>query len=319
MAGARGDPRRQDSAWAERMPMRRRSRETIRTARPASLGERLQRPPPLSLPVPLRCSRKLDPTSTLRRSRPRSSRPRRWPRSRAWRPRARGRSHCAATEIVVDPPSLPARGPLGSGNQVNLDVTVRNVSRRRLEIAVDPAVAGSGARLQILPDTLALDPASPLRSGCSVACGRCRPRRRPVRRHPDRARVRCSVPCALGDRGACRRQAVAHTAASLADHVRTIRRQPGRPQRRRWSRRRHGSRPAAFCRSRSFRIDLLPRRPAARDDCTRPRPLPGLYAFGLTVAGPAASHFPAGSIRWRLEATPVSGAADTETIHFHIR
>src|SRR5262249_37369817 len=43
-------------------------------------------------------------------------------------------------------------------NQVNLDITVRNVSRRRLRLAFDPASSGSGARLQILPTSLTLDP-----------------------------------------------------------------------------------------------------------------------------------------------------------------
>src|SRR5262249_41044172 len=67
-------------------------------------------------------------------------------------------SAAAGTEVVVDPVSLAFGVPLGSGNQVNFDVTVRNGSRRRRQIDFAAASPGSGARLQILPRSVTLDP-----------------------------------------------------------------------------------------------------------------------------------------------------------------
>jgi len=248
--------------------------------------------------VPLRCSRKLD-------------RPRRCgaqaalvqtadagPRSRACAPGARGRFPLrrqprSSSTALRSRARVSARDP---ENQVNLDVTVRNVSRRRLEIAVDPAVRARAASAD--PPGHAGSGPGRVRYGRGVRRVRTLPpARRPVRRHPDRARVRCSVPCALGHRGPVDRQAVAHTAASPPDP-------PSAPSDanpavlsvRRWCVDGTAAARSFYAASRSF-ASTSPRRPAARDDCTRPRPPARSMRSVSRVAGPAASHFPAGSIR----------------------
>jgi hypothetical protein len=64
----------------------------------------------------------------------------------------------AATELVADPATLALGTAFANGAQVGDILTLRNVSRRRLEVALDPAAAGSGADVVLTESRVSLAP-----------------------------------------------------------------------------------------------------------------------------------------------------------------
>jgi subtilisin family serine protease len=225
----------------------------------------------------------------------------------------------AATEVVVDPPSLPLGVPLGSGNQVNLDITVRNVSRRRLEIAVDPASAGSGARLEILPDKLTLGPGESASVGVfgrvetlPAAPGGLSGALRIVPRFAAPFRVRWAIALPVERRPLLTQLRLSQTTFAPSDaNPAVLSVVAGRVD---------GTAAAPqLLPLEELRIDLF-HGDRLLGTIARVRDLlPGLYAFGLTGRGPRGKQLPRGEYSVRLEATPVSGPDDAKTIRFHIR
>jgi subtilisin family serine protease len=225
----------------------------------------------------------------------------------------------AATEIVVDPPALPFGVPLGAGNQVNIDVRVRNVSRRRLELDLDPADAGSGVRLTLMPERLALGPGESATVG---VFGRAQslPRApgglagaiRVVPEFGAAFRVRWAIAVPVQDRPLLARARLSQTTFAPSDAnpaVLTV--VAGRVD---------GTAAAPqLLPLEELRVDLF------HDDrllgtIARVRDLlPGRYAFGLTGRGPRGRQLPPGSYSVRLTATAVTGVEDAETVRFHIR
>ena len=225
----------------------------------------------------------------------------------------------AATEIVVDPPSLPLGVPLGSGNQVNLDLTVRNVSRRRLEIAVDPASAGSGARLEILPNTLVLAPGQSATLGVfgrvqtlPAAPGGLSGAIRVVPKFAAPFRVRWAIALPVEGKPLLTQLRLSQTTfvpsdanpALLSVVAGRVDGTAAAPQ----------LLPLEELRIDLFHADRLLGTIARVRDL-----LPGLYAFGLTGRGPRGKQLPPGEYSVRLQATPVTGPDEVKTIRFHIR
>jgi len=66
----------------------------------------------------------------------------------------------ASTEVVADPATLALGSVFADGAQVGGTLTLRNVSRRRLDLSFDPASAGSGATVTVTPQRLSLAPGS---------------------------------------------------------------------------------------------------------------------------------------------------------------
>jgi len=225
----------------------------------------------------------------------------------------------AATEVVVDPPSLALGVPLGSGNQVNLDVTVRNVSRRRLEIAVDPASGGSGARLEVLPHNLVLGPGESAAVGVfgrvqtlPSAPGGLSGALRIVPKFAAPFRVRWAIAVPLEDRPLLTQLRLSQTTFAPSDaNPAVLSVVAGRVD--------GTAESPQLLPLEELRIDLF-HGDRLLGTIARVRDLlPGLYAFGLTGRGPRGRQLPPGGYSVRLMATPVSGADDARTIRFHIR
>jgi subtilisin family serine protease len=64
----------------------------------------------------------------------------------------------ASTEVVADPATLALGSAFENGAQVGDTLTLRNVSKRRLDLTFDPASAGSGATVTLTPEKLSLAP-----------------------------------------------------------------------------------------------------------------------------------------------------------------
>jgi minor extracellular serine protease Vpr len=64
----------------------------------------------------------------------------------------------ASTELVADPSTLALGSAFGKGAQVGAALTLRNVSRRRLDITLDPAGAGSGADVTLTETHVVIAP-----------------------------------------------------------------------------------------------------------------------------------------------------------------
>ncbi len=225
----------------------------------------------------------------------------------------------AGTEVVVDPPSVAFGVPVGVGNQVDADVTLRNVSRRRLVVSLDPASAGSGARLTLLPAKLTLAPGATATGtvlgrvpALPAAPGGLAGAFRVVPEFAAPFRVRWAISLPVTGKPLLTRLRLSQTTFAPSD-----------------------ANPAVL----SFvagRVDgsddqpqLLPleelRLDLYHDDrflgtIARVRDLlPGRYAFGLTGRGPRGRRLPAGNYSVRLVATPVAGPDDQATVRFHIR
>jgi len=225
----------------------------------------------------------------------------------------------ATTEVVIDPPALAFGVPLGSGNQVNVDVTVRNVSRRRLEIALDPASRGSGARLQILPDKLALGPGKSASVGLfgrvptlPSAPGGLSGAFRVVPQFASPFRVRWAIALPVQGKPLLTQPRLSQTTFAPSDAnpaVLTV--VAGRVD--------GAANAPQLLPLEQLQIDLL------HDDrllgtIARIRDLlPGRYAFGLTGRGPRGKRLPSGNYSVRLVATSVTGEADETTVRFQIR
>jgi hypothetical protein len=225
----------------------------------------------------------------------------------------------AQTEVVVDPPSLPFGTPLGTGNQVNVDITVRNVSRRRLEIAFDPATAGSGARLEILPATLTLDPGQSASVGVfgrartlPAAPGGLSGALRVVPQFAAPFRVRWAIALPVQDKPLLTQARLSQTTFAPSDaNPAVLSVVAGRvdgtadsPQ----------LLPLEELRIDLFHGDRLLGTIARIRDL-----LPGRYAFGLTGRGPRGGQLRRGDYSVRLVATAVTGSEDAKTVRFHIR
>lgn len=63
-----------------------------------------------------------------------------------------------ATEIAADPATLALGSVFSSGGAAGAPLTLTNVSRRWLDITLDPAAAGSGADVTLTPDHVVLPP-----------------------------------------------------------------------------------------------------------------------------------------------------------------
>ena len=64
----------------------------------------------------------------------------------------------ASTELVADPATLALGSVFAKGTQVGAALTLRNVSRRWLDIALDPSAAGSGADVTLTETRVVLAP-----------------------------------------------------------------------------------------------------------------------------------------------------------------
>jgi hypothetical protein len=228
-------------------------------------------------------------------------------------------SAAAGTEVVVDPPSVGLGVPLGSGNQVNLDVTVRNVSRRRLRIDFEAASTGSGARLQILPASMTLDPGESAPVGVfgrvpvlPEAPGALSGAFRVVPRFAAPFRVRWAIAVPVQGKPLLSGLQLSQTTFSPSDAnpaVLTV--VAGRvdgiaasPQ---------------LMPLEQLRIDLFHGNRLLGMIARVRDLLPGQYAFGLTGRGPRGGRLPPGSYSVRLEATAVTGESGSQTVRFHIR
>ena len=225
----------------------------------------------------------------------------------------------AGTEVVVDPPSVGFGIPLGTGNQVNVDVTVRNVSRRRLKIDFDPRSAGSGARLQILPASLALAPGESASVGVfgrvpvlPSTPGGLSGAFRVVPQFAAPFRIRWAIALPVQDKPLLSGLHLSQTTFAPSD-----------------------ANPAVLSVV-AGRVDgtaaspqLVPLEQLQLDlyhgdrllgTIARIRDLlPGQYAFGLTGRSPRGGQLPPGSYSVRLEATAVTDQTDHQTVRFHIR
>ena len=65
-----------------------------------------------------------------------------------------------ATELIADPSTLALGSAFGNGAQVGAALTLRNVSRRWLDITLDPAAAGSGADVTLTESHVVIPPGS---------------------------------------------------------------------------------------------------------------------------------------------------------------
>jgi subtilisin family serine protease len=225
----------------------------------------------------------------------------------------------AGTEVVADPPTLPLGVPLGTGNQVNFDLTLHNVSRRRLEISLRPNSAGSGAAIQILPDRLVLGPGQAGSVGVfgrvetlPAAPGGLSGAIRVVPEFAAPFRVRWAIAVPVRGKPLLGTPRLSQTTFAPSDAnpaVLTI--AAGRVD---------GTASApALLPLEQLQLDLF------HDDrllgtIARVRDLlPGRYAFGLTGRGPRGRQLPRGSYSVRLVATSVTGEQETKTVRFHIR
>jgi hypothetical protein len=225
----------------------------------------------------------------------------------------------AGTEVVADPPSLPFGVPLGTGNQVNFDVTLRNVSRRRLEIAVKPNSAGSGARLEILPARVVLGPGEETSVGVfgrvrtlPTAPGGLEGAIRIVPEFAAPFRVRWGIAVPVRGKPLLAAPRLSQTTFAPSDAnpaVLTV--VAGRVD---GTASAPGLLPLELLQIDLFHDDRLLGTIARVRDL-----LPGRYAFGLTGRGPRGKQLPRGSYSVRLVATSVTGEQQTKTVRFHIR
>ena len=224
----------------------------------------------------------------------------------------------ASSEIVVSPPSVAFGVPLGVGNQVNADITVRNVSRRRLEVALDPASTGSGVRLEMLPDKLVLGPGESASVGVfgrvptlPAAPGGLSGAFRVVPRFGVPFRVRWAVTLPVQGEPLLARLQLSQTTFAPSDAnpavlsvvAGRVDGKPDSPQ----------LLPLA-----ELRLDLF-HDGRMLGTIARVRDLlPGRYAFGLTGRGPRGRQLPPGNYSVRLIATPIVGEADAQAVRFRV-
>jgi hypothetical protein len=225
----------------------------------------------------------------------------------------------AGTEVVADPPSLPFGVPLGAGNQVNFDVTLRNVSERRLEIAVKPNSAGSGARVQILPSRIVLDPGEETTVGVfgrvdtlPAAPGGLRGAIRVVPEFAAPFRVRWGIAVPVRGKRLLATPRLSQTTFAPSDaNPAVLSIVAGRVD---------GTAAApALLPLEQLQLDLFHGHRLLGTIARVRDLLPGRYAFGLTGRGPRGKQLPRGSYSVRLVATAVTGEQETRTIRFHIR
>jgi subtilisin family serine protease len=225
----------------------------------------------------------------------------------------------AGTEIVVDPPSVAFGVPAGVGNQVDADVTLRNVSRRKLDISLDPASAGSGARLVFSPAKVVLDPGESASVGIfgqvptlPRAPGGLAGAFRVVPAFAEPFRVRWAIAVPVLGRPVLDRPHLSQTTFAPSDaNPAVLTFVAGRVD--------GSAESPQLLPLEELRLDLF------HDDrllgtIARVRDLlPGEYAFGLTGRGPRGRQLPHGSYSVRLVATPIVGPEDALTVHFRIR
>jgi len=224
----------------------------------------------------------------------------------------------SGTEVVVTPPAIAFGVPLGVGNQVNADITVRNVSRRRLAITLDPAETGSGARLEMLPDSLLLLPGESASVGVfgrvptlPKAPGGLTGAFRVVPRFGAPFRVRWAIAVPVQGKPLLDQVRLSQTTFAPSDANPAV---------------------LSFVAGRVDGTDdspqLLPLSELRLDlyhgdrllgTIARVRDvLPGRYAFGLTGRGPLGRRLPRGDYSVHLVATPVTGIPDEQTIEFRV-
>jgi hypothetical protein len=225
----------------------------------------------------------------------------------------------ASTEIVVDPPSVAFGVPAGVGNQVDADVTLRNISRRRLEVSLDPASAGSGARLTLSPARVVLDPGGT--ASVSIfgrvptlpsAPGGLAGAFRVVPSFAQPFRVRWAIAVPVLDRPVLTRPRLSQTTFAPSDAnpavltfvAGRVDGSAGAPQ---------------LMPLDELRLDLF-HDGRLLGTIARVRDLlPGEYAFGLTGRGPRGRQLPRGNYSVRIVATPIAGRDTTVSVSFHIR
>ncbi|HZO49265.1 MAG TPA: S8 family serine peptidase [Gaiellaceae bacterium] len=225
----------------------------------------------------------------------------------------------ASVEVVLDPPSLALGVPLGSGNQVNVDATVRNVSRRALEVELDAAAAGSGARLRVVPARLTLPPLGSAQVGVfgrvpalPRAPGALAGAIRVVPQFAAPFRVRWSI--AVPDErepllSSLRLSQTTFVPSDANPAVLTF--VAGRVD--------GGAGSPQLLPLSELRVDLY-RGDRLLGTLARLRNLlPGRYAVGLTGRGPRGRRLPAGSYAARLVAASVTGVEQERAVSFRIR
>jgi minor extracellular serine protease Vpr len=227
-------------------------------------------------------------------------------------------SAAAETEVVVSPPAVAFGVPLGVGNQVNADITVRNVSRRRLTITLDPAGTGSGARLEMLPDKLVLLPGGSASVGVfgrvpslPAAPGGLTGAFRVVPRFGTPFRVRWAIAVPVQGKPLLAQVRLSQTTFAPSDANPSVLslvagRVDGSPES-----------PQLMPLS-ELRIDLFHGNHLLGTIARVRDLLPGRYAFGLTGRGPRGRQLPRGEYSVRLVATPVAGVPDEQTVRFRV-
>jgi hypothetical protein len=224
----------------------------------------------------------------------------------------------AATEIVVDPPALAFGAPLGRGNQVNQDVTVRNVTRRRLKIELDPAGKGTGARISVSPRVVTLAPGESTQVGIfgrvpvlPAAPGGLFGAFRVVPEYAAPFRVRWAIAVPADSRPLLSRLRLSQTTFVPSDANPAV---------------------LTFVAGRVDGVDVPELLPLERLElelykgdrllgslATLRNLLPGRYAFGLTGRGPRGATLRRGEYAVELVATSVTGREQDAVVRFRIR
>jgi Subtilase family/Peptidase inhibitor I9 len=228
-------------------------------------------------------------------------------------------SAAADTEIVVDPPSLALGVPVGVGNQVDGDVTLRNVSTRTLAVTLDAASAGSGARLELSPSRVVLPsgqtatvsvfgrvPTLPAAPGGLAGAFRVVPEFAA----PFRVRWAIAVPV-LGRPVLARPHLSQTTFAPSDDNPAVLTFVAGRVD--------GSSDSPQLLPLEELRLDLFHENRLLGTIARVRDVLPGQYAFGLTGRGPRGGRLPRGRYSVRIVATPVAGPEYSLTVRFQIR
>jgi len=230
-------------------------------------------------------------------------------------------SGAAAVELVADPPTVALGVALAENAEVAQFVTLRNVSRRRLDVTIEPGTADAAdIAVDVIPRAARLRPGASLQIAVSAAVPLL-PRAPAALHGVVRVRIRkgatlqvrwtIAVPLAKRDliRGAHLSSQVFGPSdvepAVLTIVAGRIDGSAERPQ---------------LLPLEKLSIDLyrgdrrLGRLALVRDM------LPGRYSFGITGRGVNGRRLPAGGYGLRLTATPVGGGdADVETVPFTIQ